>query len=549
MDRSPPVRRPITALLAATAAVYCLGTAWSFGAGAGADPGAKPATADSYDTYMAEKGALADDAAPSTVAVGTAGELPDLGSPAEAAISLEDEYSVGLTIIRGMRARHEILEDPEVSEYIQSIGHRLSSFAEEGQHEFYYFVANDPTVNAFALPGGFIGINSGLFLLTRNENELAGILAHETAHVTQRHIARSLVEHSHAGLVSTAAMLAAILLGATAGHGSPDAMEGAVLATQSAAIQHQINYTRSQEYEADRIGIYTMASAGFDPLGMASAFENLERNGPDPSRTQAISFLIDHPVTSDRIAEARNRAAQIGRIRHQDSISYGLMRERLRSLIGDSHAAVTYYADLRKNGGGRDLDDRYGMDVALTNAKNPAPAIKDLQALLHQYPRVTQLYGALGQAYLANGQLQDSQAILEKALTLFPRNVPISIRLAQTYMQAGENERAHLLLLDLFDVVEPTPDQARLIAKAANAAGDVADSYYYMSEFYIMNGDLARSSNELQLALALPGLNPIQRARFSARLEEVRAAMSKNKIKNTADDNGGGAGSGGAGQH
>ena len=187
---------------------------------------------------------------------------------------------------------------------------------------------------------------------------------------------------------------------------------------------------------------------------------------------------------------------------------------------------------------------RYGRAVAYTQAKLPQPAIEELQALLHEYPKVTQLYGALGQAYLANGQIKESETVLEKALALFPRNVPITIRLAETSMYAGDNKRAHHLLLDLFDVVEPTPDQARLIAKAANAAGDTADSYYYLSEFYIMNGELSKSSNELQLALGLPGLNPIQRARFSARLDEIKAAIPKDRKNTVADDNGGGNGNG-----
>ena len=493
-------------------------------------------------------GAAAADLSSVPTAVGTEGELPDLGSPANAAISLEDEYEAGLMYTREMRKKGMILGDPEVSEYIEQIGHELSSYAEEGQHQFSYFVIKDPDINAFAIPGGFIFVNSGLFLATGNESELAAVLAHETAHVTQRHIARSIVDQAHSGLISTAAMLAAILLGATAGGGSPGAMEGAIAATQGAAIQHQINYSRSQEAEADRIGIYTMASAGFDPLAMATFFGKFDRNSPDPSRTNAIGFLLDHPVTSDRIAEARNRASQIGRIHHVDSMSYGLMRERLRSLTGDPSVAVDYYRALLKNGGGRDLDDRYGMAVAETRAKMPKPAIIELKKLLQQQPKLTQLYGALGQAYLADGRLKASQAVLEEALGLFPRNVPITIRLAQTYMREGQNKRAHLLLLDLFNIVEPTPGQTKLIAKAAHAAGDIADSYYYLSEFYIMNGELRRSSNELQLALALPGLNPIQRARFSARLEQVRSALEKDKRnKKSSSDHGGDGGGGGDG--
>jgi predicted Zn-dependent protease len=468
-------------------------------------------------------------------------DLPDLGSPATAAVSLEDEYRAGLGWFAQIRQTGQVLEDPEVSDYIQEIGHSLSSHAEEGQHQFYYFVLKDPIVNAFAMPGGFIAIQSGLILATRNENELAGVMAHETAHVTQRHLVRQLIDQSHAGLMSTAAMLAAILLGATAGRGDPGAMEGAILATQGAAIQHQINYTRASESEADRIGIGTMASAGYDPLGMASFFEYLGSSGPEPSRVSAVQFLIDHPLPADRIAEARDRAEQIGRIRHTDSLSYTLMRERLRSLTGNPQSAREYYVTLIKNGGGKSIEDRYGKAVADIATRNPAAAIPDLQALVNEYPKVNQFYGALGQAYLANGQLKESQAVLDKALTLFPRNAPVTIRLAETLMHAGDNKRAHLLLDDLFNVVEPTPDQTRLIAKAANAAGDVADSYYYMSYFYLMTGDLKMAANQLQLGLGMPGLDPIQRARFSARLEEVRAAMPKER-KNTVADDGSGNG-------
>ncbi len=467
-------------------------------------------------------------------------DLPDLGSAANAAVSLDEEYGAGLMVVRSLRESGQILEDPEISQYIQEVGHSLSSRAEEGEHQFNYFVVRDPVVNAFAVWGGFIFVNSGLILATSNENELAGVLAHETAHVTQRHLVRGLVDQSHAGLLSTAAMLAAILLGATAGRGSPSGMEGAILGAQGAAIQHQINFTRSQEFEADRIGISTMAAAGYDPLGMATMFETLNRNTPDPTRMKSIEFLIDHPSSSDRVAEARARAAQIGRVHHEDSLTYALMRERLRALVGDPQVAHEYYVNLEKNGGGRSVEDRYGRDVTDIEMRKPAEAIADLKSLLVDYPRVTQFYGALGQAYAVNGQLKESIEVLDRALNLFPRNVPLTVHLAESLMQSGDNKRAHLVLLDLFNVVEPTPEQTRLIAKAANAAGDTADSYYYMAQFYIMTGDLKMSFNQLQLALGLPGLNAIQRARFSAQLDEVRVALAKQrKSQQMAEDNGG----------
>jgi predicted Zn-dependent protease len=466
-------------------------------------------------------------------------DLPELGSPANAAVSLEDEYQAGLGWFREMGKTGTVLEDPEVSDYIQQIGHTLSSRAEEGQHQFYYFVVRDPVINAFAMPGGFIAINSGLILATRNENQLAGVMAHETAHVTQRHLVRGLIDQSHAGLVATAAMLAAILLGATAGRGDPGAMEGAILATQGAAIQHQINYTRSNEFEADRVGIGIMANAGYDPLGMASFFQELDRNSPDPSRVKAVEFLIDHPLSAERVAEARNRAEQIGRIRREDSIGYRLTKERLRSLVGDPRVVRDYYANLVKNGAGLTMDERYGKDVAELQMRQPMAAIPDLQTLLREYPKVTQFYDALGQAYLLNGQLKDSKEVLDKAINLFPRNVPITIRLSETLMHSGENKRAQLLLDDLFNFVEPTPDQTKLIAKAAKEGGDLADSYYYMSFYYVMNGDLKMSATQMQLALSLPGLDAIQRARFSARLDEIKAAMPKDRKNTMADDDSG----------
>jgi len=469
-------------------------------------------------------------------------DLPELGSPANAAISIDDEYHAGLAYVNEIRKAGVILTDPEVSQYAQEIGHSLSSNSQEGQHQFYYFVIRDADVNAFAVPGGFVAIHSGLILATRNENELAGVLAHETAHVTQRHIVRQLMDQSHEGLLATAAMLAAVLLGATAGRGSPDAVEGAILAGQSAMIQHQINYTRSSEFEADRIGITNMANSGYDPLGMASFFDFMGRTGPEPSRVNAVQFLIDHPIFSDRVAEAQDRANQIGRIHHEDSLGYLLIRERLRTVAGDPRAARQYYVNLLKNGGGKTIQERYGKDVAEIETKNLAAAIPDLQELVREYPKVTQFYGALGQAYLVNNQLKESSAVLERAMTLFPRNVPITIRLAETLMHSGDNKRAHLVLLDLFNNVEPTPDQTRLIAKAASTAGDYADSYSYMAEFYLMSGNLVMAANQLQLALTLPGLDAVQRARYSARLEEVRAAMPKKNKNTVADDRSGNSG-------
>ena len=181
--------------------------------------------------------------------------LPDLGSPADAVLSKNAEAQLGRAIMRQIRASGQLVEDPQITEYVNEIGHRIAAQANfDGNHEFTFFVVDDPTINAFALPGGFIGVHTGLLDATRNEDELAGVLAHEVAHVTQRHIARAIHASQRRSILSTAMMLG-VILATAAGGLDGDAIQGAIAVTQGTAAQGQINFTRSNEYEADRVGI------------------------------------------------------------------------------------------------------------------------------------------------------------------------------------------------------------------------------------------------------------------------------------------------------
>lgn len=451
-------------------------------------------------------------------------DLPDMGSPAEAMLSMEDEYQIGRMIVRGLRDSDQLLEDPEAAEYIQALGHRLSSHATDGSQRFNFFMVDDKGINAFALPGGYIGVNSGLLLETKSESELAGVVAHEIAHVTQRHIARSIAEQSKNSLVSTAAMLAAILLGAAAG--GDGAMAG-VAAAQSLAIQQQISFTRSNESEADRVGLGILASSGFDPHGMPAFFETMGRH----AGSREFNFpemLRTHPVTSGRIAETRERANQLSVEPLPDSYTYALMKERLRVLSTPTgQDPREYYAAIVGNEPDATPAQMYGRGLALMMAGQSSQAVPIFQRLRDGNPSVTQYHTALGQAQLLAGQGDASLSTLKRARELFPRNVAVTVRYAESLMRLGDPKRAHEILLDLFNVVPPTPEQARLTARAANAAGDVADSYYYMSEYHLMSGDLPLAMNQLQLALAVPKITQVQRARFEARLDEVQQAMPK----------------------
>ena len=484
--------------------------------------------------------AFADDppSTPLTLSTPAAGsDLPDMGSPAAAVLSRSDEYRLGAMVAHQLRDQNALLEDPEVSEYVNGVGLRLASQSAEGGRGFQYFVIKDPAINAFAVPGGFVFINAGTVLASSTESELAGVMAHETAHVTQHHIARMIRNQQQQSIASAAALLAAILLGAI---GGGQAMEGGIAAAQGVAAQQQINFTRDNEWEADRVGIGFLAGAGFDPNGMGQMFETMSRH-EGLAVTYIPAMLIDHPMTSDRIAEQRARAAQFPPRKGKDSRSYELIRERVRVLTGTGEVdlAQAYAQKLARGHAG--LGNRYGEALALMAGNRAVEAATVLAPLVQQHEALTLLHVALGQAQAKAGHLDEALATFQHAEELFPRNVPVTVRYAETLMAAGRPADAHNMLLDLFNNVPPTPDQIRLTALAASAAGDAGDAYFYMGEYQIAGGDLALAAQQLQLALASPNISTIQRQRYQARLDEVRDYLASTR-KRRVTDNGDGRG-------
>jgi predicted Zn-dependent protease len=463
-------------------------------------------------------------------------ELPDMGAPENVTLSRSDEYQIGLMIVRGLRDQGEVLEDPEVNDYIQSIGSRIAAQTPENGQSFQYFVVRDPSINAFALPGGFIGVNSGLITSTTNESQLASVLGHETAHVTQRHIARSIRAQGRQSLVSAAAILAAILIGATTG--SADAAQAGIAVAQGTAMQQRINFTRANEYEADRVGIGFMAAAGFDPYAMPDFFATLGRRAGMAGETGASEFLQTHPVTSNRIAESRDRAAHIVRNVQPQSASYELVRERVRVITSTTDVDTRAYYRARAQNRALTPGEQYGAalaDLANGQAEPAASALIELNAAHQGSPMID---AALGQSLMAAGRQDQAMAAFRKGLELSPRNVPLTVRYAEALLAAGNPKEAHAVLLDVFNVVAPTPDQIRLTALAASSAGDTGDAYYYMSEYHIASGDLPLATRQLELALAAPDLTSVQRERFAARLKEIREALAASGRRRNRDDAG-----------
>jgi predicted Zn-dependent protease len=447
-------------------------------------------------------------------------QLPDLSSTASGLLDKQQQYELGYSVMMQMRGQGALFTDPETDEYIQQIGQRLASQSTDGGGYFHYVVLRSDEVQSFAVTGGWVFIFTGLITDTHTESELAGVMAHETAHITQNHVLRGAENTEHASLASMAAMLGAILLGALGGGGG-DAMVGGMVAAQGLAAQSQIDYTRSQEEEADRVGITYLAAAGFDPQGMPDFFAQYmrERSVQDSWVPQV---LIDHPPDAERVAAARARAALYPPVPDTSSPDYYLIRERVRVLTAPAGEDIQRVYAQKIAQGDHSLGTMYGDAVALLQDDQAAAAIPILKTLIARHGDLHDLYATLGQAQAKAGDMRQALATFRLAMQLFPRNLPVTLRYAQTLMADGRNAQAHDVLLDLFNNVEPTPDQIELTAQAAGAAGDLGDAYYYMGEYQIADGNLPLAARQYQLALATPHLTNVQRQRISARLKEVR---------------------------
>jgi len=453
-------------------------------------------------------------------------DLPDIGSPSNSVLSREKEQQIGRSIFRSLVDTDRIMADPEVQEYVQDVGLKLAAQAQDGDFRFTFFVVNDLAINAFALPGGYIGVHSGLLLATTTESELAGVLAHEIAHVTQRHISRAVFANQRSSILTMAAMLGAILLGAVGG--SPDVITGAIATAQGISAQQQINFTRANEYEADRVGVGVLAASGFDPMGMPAFFETLARQS-GPLASQAPEFLRTHPVTVNRIAETRERAASYPRPDVRDADGYAVTRARVRVLSSPTpEKALEFFLgqqQVPRSAG--DISTEYGIALVRMELGQYKEARGLFQGLLATNPGVIPFHTGLAGAELALGNRDAAFGIYEQAMELFPRNTPLTVRYAEALLAAGKSKLAHTILLDLLNNVPPTAEQVRLIALAASAAGDTADAYYYMAELHLLKGDVIMAADQLRVALATPGLDAVQKARFTSRLAEIQEWLDR----------------------
>lgn len=453
-------------------------------------------------------------------------ELPDIGSSANSIITPEQERMIGADMYRSLRRGGMVLDDPQLADWIDTVGFRLAAQSDRPDLDYTFFLVRSPQINAFAAPGGFVGLNAGLVVTAESEDEVAAVVAHEIAHVTQRHIVRAVERMQTVSLPILLGTLGAVIAAQSAGSG--DAAQAAMVGGTALMQQQAINFTRHNEYEADRIGIQTLARAGYDPQAMGTFFWRMQR--ALRSDGQAVpEFLRTHPVTTTRISEARNRAERITRHGPPDAIEperFLLMRERARVLGGsESTQLVAFYRRAVDASSGEVPPHlRYGLGLSLTRAGRAAEAVTVLAGLAEAEPDSVIYALALAEAESQAGRTSDALARLERLNRKHVGNRAIGIAYGELLVASGRPEPAREAVEVLRPLVAGAPRNALLqltFARASELSGDIVRAGEAHAEVAVIDGRFDDALGQLNALLRRADIDYYQRARIEARIAEV----------------------------
>lgn len=447
-------------------------------------------------------------------------QLPDIGESSAAVISPEQEHQIGIEFMRRIRLSYALLDDPEINAWLSTLGDRLAANSDNPAQPFTFFIINDKSINAFAAPGGFIGVNAGLILASESESELASVLSHEIAHITQRHLARAYEAQGKLNIPSIAGVIAAIIIGSQSG----EAGRATLAATQAATLQAQIDFTRSNENEADFIGIQTLARAGFDPGAMAGFFERLQQASRYYSRPP--EFLSTHPVTLNRIANARDRSASYGYKQVPDSIEYQLMREKLRVLTLPSSELIKRYETALQSGQyNSEHAIRYGYAIALMQRNQHKQARPHIDWLLKEEPEHSS-YLILDADYnTATGNAEKALQIYRHALKLYPQDHALTVLYARTLLGLGHAVESRALLQSHMRNITADAELYKLRARAEGQAGYPVEAHLSMAEYHYLNGQTTSAIQQLDQALRLPNLSFYDSSKIEARRRYLKQLL------------------------
>lgn len=430
-----------------------------------------------------------------------------------------------------------MVHDPELSYYLQTLGNRLVLSAPQLQDPLRFHLLLDPNINAFAVPGGFIGVYAGLFLLADTESELAGVMAHEIAHIAQKHYQRSKEEMAKVVMMNTAAMLAAIQLATQSSDPSVDNLGSAIIAGSIALTTDKLlQFSRSHEEEADRVGMDILVNSGFDPQGMPDFFAHLAQSSQYYAKVP--EFMSTHPVTESRLSDTRSRA--VNRARSglaNDSLQFQLMKAKLRVLLdGDKNDfEQTLQHEQQAANELEKVALKYALAQLYLKQGDYKSSLEKITQLRKQHPDQISIMLLEAEYYLQRyrnttdrhqqGQYQKKIAyIYSILLEKYPENYPIVASYAEYLLQTGQYHEARQILRNHL-AQRTEPESAELYTQLAGAEWNLGNTAAYMeamAQYNFWKGDIDGAIRQLKLVLKRDDLTPLQRNRLADMLKRYK---------------------------
>jgi predicted Zn-dependent protease len=455
--------------------------------------------------------------------------LPELGDDSQTSFSPQMERKVGEQIFAEIRTREpSYIADPEVSAYLNRLGGRLSALVDGGTSEvtgangFEFFALRDPTLNAFAMPGGYIGVHSGLLLSAQSESELASVLAHEISHVTQHHIGRSM---STAG-IGQMAMLLSLAVAILAARSNPDMAMGAAMAGQAAGIQSKLNYSRDFEREADRVGLQLLERAGFDARAMPLFFNRMLKFGTLYDNN-APAYLRTHPLTTERISAIEDRIEGRSFKFVPDSLEFQLVRAKLRAAAALPRDAIGEFEGRLRDASPREmLIARYGLARAYLLDGDDAAAATQIR-LVQQAASAQKLSSPMLDVLSAELLMRQRAAAAAANLLLasrahYPQDRAINYLLIDACLAAGRAEDALKITREDLQLFPNDPQMHALQAKTYSSLGQHMQQHSAQAESYLLVGQLPQAILQLELAQKADDGNFYEHSQVEVRLQELK---------------------------
>ena len=451
-------------------------------------------------------------------------KLPEIGVVASDALTIDKEVILGNAIMKQLRGQAPLVNDPVIEEYIQDLGNRLVLHADNTRFPFKFFIVNNPVLNAFAFYGGYIGIHSGLITRAQSESELASVVAHEIAHVTQRHLARRVQAQSRSAPLQLASLLGSILVALA----DPEAGVAAMQATLGGSQQAQINFTRSIEREADNIGISILYRAGFDPKGAPAFFGRLA----EQARTSSVqlAFLRTHPLPQERVAETILRANAFGERRVPPSLSFGLARARLnaRYLFDQERALQFYTAEVERLNAASTQTSvaskaaKYGYAIALFENERYVDSEKLVLELMENDEENLFYLDLYTDTLLKQGKYEQAINMLTEHWQHRPQNRVLALNLANAYLYAESFDESIQILRDMLLVDSEDLLAYQLLHDAYRQSQNKKDAHITQANIYALISAYSLAINELQFAYNFSNNDTLERQRITGMIEKMR---------------------------